>query len=125
MRTSLPAYLWAPVACLILFVAFAGNAAETTVASILANVAQFDGKIITVRGTATAVKPTVSRRGNPYTTLRLQDSGSAITVYMQGHPPATNGERVEVTGVFQTIKRVGSYTFYNEIEAQSITPAAR
>jgi hypothetical protein len=37
MRTSLPTYLWAPVACLILFVAFASNAAETTVASILAN----------------------------------------------------------------------------------------
>jgi hypothetical protein len=78
MRTSLATYLWAPVACLILFVAFASNAAETTVASILANPAQYDGKIITVRGIATAVKPTVSRRGNPYTTLRLQDGGSEI-----------------------------------------------
>jgi hypothetical protein len=100
-------------------------AAETAVSAILASPAQFDGQSVTVRGMATAVKATVSRRGNPYTTLKLQDGGSAITVYMQGHPSTANGDRVQVTGVFQTIKRVGSYTFYNEIEAYSITPASR
>jgi cytochrome c-type biogenesis protein CcmE len=123
--TTRPVARFLSSASLFLLLTFATAAAETTVSSILTDPAQFDGKNITVRGIATAVKPTVSRRGNPYTTLRLQDGGSAITVYMQGHLPATNGERVEVTGVFQTIKRVGSYTFYNEIEAQSITPAWR
>jgi hypothetical protein len=113
------------IAGVILFSLLPSNAAETTVASILANPTQFDAKTVTVRGTAAAVKPTVSRRGNPYTTLKLQDGGSGITVYIQGHPSTANGDHVEVTGVFQTIKRVGPYTFYNEIEAYSITPTPR
>jgi hypothetical protein len=100
-------------------------AVETTVPAILANPGQFNGKTVTVRGIATAVKPTVSHRGNPYTTLRLQDGGSAIAVYTQGHAATANGDRVEVIGVFQTVKHVGPYTFYNEIEAQSITPTPR
>jgi hypothetical protein len=96
---------------LVILFTFATAAAETTISLILASPAQFDGKTVTVRGVATAVKPTISRRGNPYTTLRLQHGGSAVTVYMPGHQSTTNGDRVEVTGVFQTIKRVGSYTF--------------
>jgi len=97
-------------------------AAETTVSSISANLAQFDGKSVTVRGIPTTVKPTVSQRGNAYTTLLLQDGGSALTVYTRGHPSTANGDRVDITEVFQTIKRVGSYTFYNKLEAFRITP---
>jgi DNA/RNA endonuclease YhcR with UshA esterase domain len=112
---------WLPIANIILFLPFASNAAETTVASILANPVQFDGRSVTVRGSATAVKPTVSRKGNAYTTLQLQDGGSVITVNMRGHPATKTGDRVEVTGVFQTVTHVGAYTVY-KIEAQSITP---
>jgi len=69
------------------------------------------------------VKPTISRRGNAYTTLQVQDTGPGITVFTYGHLNIVNGDRVEVTGVFSQIKHVGSYTFYNEIEASSVTPA--
>jgi hypothetical protein len=103
----------------------ASVAAETTISSILATPAQFDGKSVTVRGIAAAVKSTVSRRGNPYMTFQLQDGGSAIMVYTRGHPTMSSGDRVEVIGIFQTVKHVGPYTFYNEIEAQGITPTSR
>jgi hypothetical protein len=110
------------IGCVILLISWSADTAETMVASILANPAQFDGQTVTVRGSAMSVKPTVSRRVNPYTTSQLQDGGSIITVYTRGHPSNRNGDRVEVTGVFQKEKHVGQYTFHNEIDAHTITP---
>jgi hypothetical protein len=37
----------------------------------------FDHKTVTLQGTATAVKETTSRRGNDYTTFKLQGPGRA------------------------------------------------
>jgi DNA/RNA endonuclease YhcR with UshA esterase domain len=76
---------------------------------------------VTVQGTATAVTKPTSRAGNPYITLRVQDSdGSSVKVFMFGHPEIKEGDRVEVTGVFEQVKRVRNYTFYNEIDATNI-----
>jgi hypothetical protein len=37
-----------------------------------------------------------------------------------------DGSSVEVVGVFQQVKRVPpSYTFYNEVEAQTVRPLSR
>ena len=123
MKRIKAVHRWLPVAGVILFFIVVGNAAETTVSSKLANPAQFDGKTVTIQGTATAVKETTSRAGNDYATLQVQDpAGGTIKVFTWGHLSTKNVDRVEVTGVFQQIKRVGRYTFYNEIEAQSVRP---
>jgi hypothetical protein len=96
-------------------------AAEVTVASLLAAPDRYDQQEVTLTGTAQAVKPTTSRRGNPYTTFQLSDpSGKAVTIFSWGHPDLKTGDRVEVTGIFQRVKRVGQYTFYNEIEAKAV-----
>jgi hypothetical protein len=49
------------------------NAAEVGVCSIVAKPANFDHQTVTVQGTATTLKETTSRKGNDYTTFKLQD----------------------------------------------------
>ena len=81
---------------------------------------------MTLHGTATAVKETTSRRGNDYTTFKLQAATrGAVSIFMWGHPPLKEGDPVEVVGVFQQVRHVGKYTFYNEVEAQRIKPGIR
>jgi hypothetical protein len=114
----------ASVALVLLFV-FACGAAEVDIGSIVGNPAQFDGKIIAIRGTASAVRETVSRAGNPYATLQVQDKTGAMKVFTFGHPGIKNGECVEVSGVYKQVNRKGPNTFYNEIEAQSVASTTR
>jgi putative ubiquitin-RnfH superfamily antitoxin RatB of RatAB toxin-antitoxin module len=96
------------------------NAATIDVDQILKSPAQFANKMVTIQGTAAMVAEKVSRAGNPYMTSRVQDSTGSITVYSRGHPGIHNGDRVEVIGLFQQVKHVGQYTFYNEIDVQNI-----
>jgi hypothetical protein len=122
----LQAKLSVPVTGLILLFTFASQAAEVPIQSIIKNPAQFDGKTVTILGTATGVNKTFSRSGNAYSTLEVQDADAAmIKVFTWGHPVTKTGDSVQVTGVFQQVKRVRQYTFYNEIEAQSIMSGAR
>jgi hypothetical protein len=112
---------WLSIAGLILLLTAACNGAlsSTPVSVILANKQQFDGKTVAIRGTAGEVKPTISHRGNPYTTLHVRDGGAEIKVFTFGHPDVQNGLRVEVTGMFHQRTYVPPYTFYNEIDASS------
>ncbi len=91
-----------------------------TVGEVLGATDRFDQKIVTLIGTAEDVLPRVSRRGNDYTTFKLADTTGRINVFSWGKLSIRSGERVEVRGVFQRVKRVGKYTFYNEIEASSV-----
>lgn len=64
-----------------------------------------------------------SRRGNAYSTFQLRDTaGDAVKVFTWGHPNIMTGDPVQVTGVFEQVRHVGRYTFYNEIDAQSVKP---
>ena len=116
---------WVPTAGLILFFTFASHAGEVRIQSIIRNPAQFDGTSVTILGTATAMNKTISRSGNAYSTFEVQDADAGIKIFTWGHPVTRAGDLVQVTGVFQQVKRVRQYTFYNEVEAQSVTPIAR
>jgi hypothetical protein len=116
---------WLPTSGLILFFAFASIAAELSITSLIANPEKFDGKSVTVQGAVAQLSQTVSHSGNAYSTFQVQDTGGAVKVFTWGHPGIKSGDQVRVTGVFQQVKRVRQYTFYNEIEAQSITPITR
>lgn len=117
---------WVCLGFSLLLVSILAAAAEVSIKALVANPAQFDGQTVTLRGTATAVKATVSRKGNPYTTFQVQDASSAaVRVFAWGHPAVKEGGSVEVVGVFQQVKRVGRYSFYNEVEAQTVRPLGR
>jgi DNA polymerase III alpha subunit len=113
----------------MLFSTASVEAREATAQAIIANPALYDGQTVTVHGTVTELRERTSRRGNAYTTFKLQDpSGGAVSVFSWGHPTSKNGDRVEVEGVFQEVKHVAPYVFYNEIDsrrvrAQSVTRA--
>ena len=95
--------------------------ARDSIADILTRPAAFDGREVLLQGKATAVDPRVSRRGNEYFTFRLSDAtGASLKVFSWGKPTIAPGDRVEVRGRFQRERRVGRYTFTNEVEAQQI-----
>jgi len=97
----------------------AGN--KASIQEILTNPDQYDGQEVIVQGNASKVKVKVSKKGNEYTTFSLIDgSGKSINVFIWGNPKIRDGQKVTVSGIFQKIKKVGKYTFYNEIEASSI-----
>jgi hypothetical protein len=116
---------WLSIAGLILLPTGVSNGASPfdRVPDILNNLKQFDGKTVTIRGTAAEVKLKISRKGNPYSTLRVKDDGAEIAVFQFGHPnpPLDNGDCVEVTGRFLQENHVPPYTFYNEIVASTMT----
>ncbi len=105
---------------LVLWGLLAPPVAALTVAEILGATDRFDQKQVTLTGTAEDVRPRVSRRGNEYTTFKLADPTGRINVFSRGKFSINSGDRIEVRGVFQRVKRVGKYTFRNEVEASSV-----
>jgi hypothetical protein len=76
----------------------------------------FDGRHVTVSGTVRSVLVKTSHRGNDYEAFSLCEK-SCLKVFTWGHPQIREGQRLEIKGTFQAVKRVGQYTFRNEIEA--------
>ena len=102
------------------------NAADAGVCAIIAKPAAFDHQSVTLQASVSALKETTSRRGNDYTTFKLQDPSGcgAVTIFIWGHPSLSNGDQVRVEGVFETEHHHGQYTFYNEVQAAKVTPAS-
>jgi hypothetical protein len=96
------------------------RALDATVAAILNNPAQFDGTVVAVKGNVSATKATVSRKGNRYFTFDLNDGGRTIRIFSFGNPTCPDGSWVTVTGTFNHVKRVGRYTFHDELSAERI-----
>ena len=110
-----------------LLTSVSASAAEVAVCSIVANPTSFDHQTVTLQGTAETIKETTSKRGNDYTTFKLQDvSGcGAVSVFTWGHPALTNGDQVRVDGTFETEHDEGRYKFYNEVQASKVTSVPR
>src|SRR3972149_10876528 len=93
---------------------------KTTVSAITGDPHKFDGKEVCVEGSVSELKFKISKKGNPYITFRLNDEkGQSLTVFSYGTIPIASGDKVKVTGKYEVEKRVGKYTFYNEISASS------
>lgn len=113
----------AVIAALLTSAAPPTKAAEAGVCSIIAKPVNFDHQAVTLQGTVTALKETTSRRGNDYTTFKLQDPSGcgALEIFAWGHPALSNGDQVRVDGTFETEHHQGHYTFYNEVQATKVT----
>jgi uncharacterized protein YdeI (BOF family) len=91
------------------------------IGDILARPDTFDRREVVLVGRASAVDPRTSQRGNDYFTFRLADeTGASVKVFSWGKLTISPEDRVEVHGRFQKERRVGRYTFTNEIEALRI-----
>ena len=99
-------------------------AADVDVCSIVANPTNFDHQTIVLEGTAAAVRETTSRKGNDYTTFKLQGPSGcgAVNIFAWGHLALASGDHVCVKGMFETEHHQGGYKFYNEVEAAKVTP---
>lgn len=105
---------------LVVLLSLVALAQAVSVATLLADPDRYDGQVVTVSGVVSGYRERVSRAGNAYTTFRLEEGSSSVAVFAWGHRGLRDGQRVRVTGVFQRIRRVGRYTFYNEIEARRV-----
>ncbi len=100
---------------------FTVAAEKFSLQEILSNPDKYDGQEVSVQGKATKIHARTSKKGNDYMTFTLRDeSGKGMNIFTFGHPPISDGQKVTVRGIFQKVKRVGKYTFYNEIEAKDI-----
>jgi hypothetical protein len=96
-------------------------AEKLSVQGILSNPDKYDGQEVSLQGKATKIKVKTSKKGNEYTTFTLtSESGKGLNIFTFGHPAITEGQKVTVTGIYQKVKKVGRYTFYNEVEAKAI-----
>lgn len=116
-------FLW--IIIFVLAIVLCGNfsyaAQETTVQKILANRDSYDGQEVSVSGTVSKLKLKTSKGGNDYTTFSLlSESGGSLTIFVWGQSKLKQRQKVKVTGTYRKFKRVGRYTFYNEIEATEI-----
>lgn len=93
---------------------------SSKIGNILQKRDYYDGKSVTASGIVKNMKLKVSKKGNPYATFSVDDGVNEIKVFTFGHPQIKEGGKVTVEGVFKKEKKVGRYTFYNEIEAKKI-----
>jgi hypothetical protein len=97
-------------------------AADEVICSIVKAPQDFDHKSVTLKGVPLNVRATTSRRGNDYTTFKLQDSaGCGLDIFTWGHPTLNTCDQLSVDGVFETEHHQGRYTFYNELQATKVT----
>ena len=125
MKRCIPKFLF--VIVLVLTIVLGGfsicPAIGTTVDKILADKNSYDGKEVSVSGTVSAdLKLKTTKDGKDYTTFSLLgDSGRRIKVFILGRLKLQGGQKVRVTGIYRKVKKVGKYTFRNQIEATEIT----
>jgi cytochrome c-type biogenesis protein CcmE len=106
---------------LILLTSISTACENTTVSAIVADPHKSDGKEVCVEGSVSTLKFKTSKRGNPYTTFSVNDENrKSLNVFSHGTLSIQEGDEVKVTGRFDIEKKVGKYTFYNEIDASSV-----
>lgn len=100
--------------------ALAVGADYVTVKDLLGAPDKWHGRPVVLSGAVTRLEPRVSGRGNAYFTFQLVDGTGAVRVFSYGTPEIKDGQRVRVEGIFHKIKRVGTHTFENQVDARRI-----
>jgi hypothetical protein len=98
----------------------AGEAADAQIKAILADPARYDGQPVMLAGSVSRLDARVSRRGNPYYTFTLDDGSGRLTVFSFGRAPCPSPTRVTVDGEFRQVKKVGSHTFHDQVDARRV-----
>ena len=90
----------------------------TTPSDIIKSPEKFDKKIVKVRGIVKKFNAKKSKAGSDYILFDLTSGADKIAVYSHGKldKPLSDGDKVEVEGMFTKLKTVGTATFKNEID---------
>ncbi len=96
------------------------QATDSPIARILKNKALYDGRKVLLRGHVENLQFRFSQRGTPYTLFRLRDQAASIRVFTRDHPQIQEGDSVQVAGVYYKSRKVGRFTYHNEVEAEEI-----
>ena len=102
---------------LVITTAANAQAIKATIGDILSNPDQYDGKMVQVEAKVLALQFKTSKKGNAFTILKLGGDGKILSVFSYGTLSINVGDAVRVTGRYQKLKKVGPYTFSNEIDA--------
>ena len=86
---------------------------------LIAHGSTYDGQTVSVVGTVSDLRAHVSRKGNAYATFELCASSACVRVFEWGTPALSDSQRLTVHGKFSVEKRVGPYTFHDEIESDA------
>lgn len=102
--------------------ALAARADYVTTKELLGAPDKWHGRSVVLSGAVAHLEPRVSGRGNAYFTFQLVDGTGVVRVFSYGTPEVRDGQRVQVEGIFHKIKRVGTHTFENQVDARRIRP---
>lgn len=103
-----------------------GVVPHDTVRDLAVNPGQHDRQIVRVTGTIVASQARFDVHGNPYTELRLEADGSAITVIIWGQAGVRTGLQARVVGPFYDLSPFigeGGSSLRDVLEAQLIEAA--
>ena len=94
-------------------------AAQTiTPSDVIKSPEKYDKKVIKVRGIVKKFRAKTSKAGHDYILFDLTSGSEKISIYSQGklEKELADGDKVEVEGMFNKSKTVGTLTFKNELD---------
>jgi hypothetical protein len=103
------------------------GAAETNVCTVSANPTAFDHRQLTLEGIVAGLAKSTSRSGHKQMTFLLRSPVGCGGVIVYAQEPATlsNGDHLQVDGIFEMEHHRDGSTFHNEMQATKITTLPR
>ena len=80
----------------------------------------YDNQRVRLEGAVTALRSTVSHRGNPYYFFVLDTRRGTVVVFKFGSPRCVEGQHAAVEGVFHHVYERGGKTFTDELDAEFV-----
>ena len=103
------------------------DAAETDVCIVAANPSGFDHRQVTLKGIVAGLSKSTSRSGHKQMTFLLRSPVGCCGIIVYAQEPATlsNGDHLQVEGIFEMEHRRDGSTFHNEMRATKIITLPR
>ena len=103
------------------------DAAETNVCTVSANPSGFDHRQLTLEGIVAGLNKSTSRSGRKQMTFLLRSpvGCGGVIVFAEGPATLSNGDRLQVEGIFEMERRRDGSTFHNELQGTKITTLPR
>ena len=103
----------------ILGVVLSAQAAPLSVSGLLADPDRFNGRPVTVRGSMSNLRESVSRRGTRRYTFDLSDGVETAHVISFQKPPCQSGTAM-VEGIFERVRMVKASYSFEEVTARNV-----